>query len=107
MAFVRVAEVGAIKNGEGISVEIEGKPIAVFHCDGRIYATDNTCPHRGGPLGEGLVDGTVVTCPWHGWEYDVTSGKCLTNPKARIRIYPVKVEGNDVLLDADERRGGC
>ncbi len=100
MALVKVAEVGSIKNGEGISVEIEGKLIAIFNCDGRFYATDNGCPHRGGPLGEGLLEGTVVICPWHGWEYDVTSGECLTNPKVRIQAYPVKVEGSDVLVDA-------
>ena len=76
--------------------------IALFNCGGKFYATANTCIHRGGPLGEGLLEGTTVVCPWHGWEFDVASGACITNPKAKISTYPVKVEGNDLLVDLTE-----
>ncbi|MBI3083984.1 MAG: Rieske (2Fe-2S) protein, partial [Candidatus Omnitrophica bacterium] len=79
-------------------VEVGGKTIAVFNCDGTFYAVDNTCVHRGGPLGEGSLSGTTVTCPWHGWEYDVASGTCLTNPAAKIQRFDVKVDGDDVLI---------
>ncbi|MDP3936996.1 MAG: Rieske (2Fe-2S) protein [Deltaproteobacteria bacterium] len=99
MAFVKAAEAAAIPSGEGIVVEVEGKKIALFNCDGNYFATDNTCVHRGGPLGEGLVEGTTVICPRHGWEFDVSSGACLTNRKARIGVYPTKVEGEDLLVD--------
>ncbi len=99
MAFVKAAQAAAIPSGEGIVVEIEGKKIAVFNCDGNYFATDNTCVHRGGPLGEGLMEGTTVICPWHGWEFDVSSGACLTNPKAKIGVYPTKIEGEDLLVD--------
>jgi NAD(P)H-dependent nitrite reductase small subunit len=100
MAFAKVAEVGAIPSGQGIIVEVEGKQVAVFNCDGQYYATQNNCIHRGGPLAEGLLEGSIVTCPWHGWEYDISTGDCLTNPKAKIKSYPLKVEGNDILVDA-------
>jgi nitrite reductase/ring-hydroxylating ferredoxin subunit len=99
MAFVKAAEVGSVTSGEGIVVELEGKTIALFHIDGKYYATQNRCVHRGGPLGEGVLEGTVVTCPWHGWEFDVSNGTCPGNPKARIETYPVKIEGKDLLVD--------
>jgi nitrite reductase (NADH) small subunit len=99
MAFVRAAEVGSIPSGEGVVLELGGKAIALFHLDGRYYATANRCAHRGGPLGEGLLEGTVVTCPWHGWEFDVSTGICLGNPKVRIEVYPVKIAGNELLID--------
>jgi NAD(P)H-dependent nitrite reductase small subunit len=99
MGFEKVAEMGSIPRGEGLVVETGGKKIAVFNCEGTFYATQNNCAHRGGPLADGLLEGTVVICPWHGWEFDVTSGECHTNPKTRIATFPVKVEGNDVLVD--------
>ena len=99
MAFVKAADKTAVPSGEGIVVEVEGKKIALFQNDGEFYATDNTCVHRGGPLGEGLLEGTTVVCPWHGWEFDVSSGACLTNPKAKIKVYPTRVEGDDLLVD--------
>lgn len=99
MAFVKVGEVGSVPEGEGILVEAEGKSIAIFRSDGIYYATENNCTHRGGPLCEGLLEGTNVICPWHGWEFDVATGDCLTNPKSRIDVYPLKVDGNDLLVD--------
>jgi nitrite reductase/ring-hydroxylating ferredoxin subunit len=79
-------------------VEVQGKTIALFHCDGRFYATDNTCLHRGGPLGEGSLSGTIITCPWHGWEFDVTSGVSTMNPAAKVKTFEVAVEGDDLLV---------
>ena len=99
MGFEKAAEVGSIPSGQGLVVEAGGKQIALFNCEGKFYGTQSACPHRGGPLAEGLLEGTALTCPWHGWEFDVTSGECHTNPKARISTFPVKVEGNDVLVD--------
>jgi nitrite reductase/ring-hydroxylating ferredoxin subunit len=59
---------------------------------------DNTCPHRGGPLAEGFLQGTKVACPWHGWGFDVTSGTSTMNPGMKLGCYPVSVEGDDVYL---------
>jgi nitrite reductase (NADH) small subunit len=97
--FVRVAATTDIPNGQGKTLEVNGKQIAVFHCDGAFYAIDNTCKHQGGPLGEGELDGTIVTCPWHGWTYDVTTGVSPDDPDCAVARYEVKVAGSDVMVD--------
>jgi len=98
--LIKVATVADIADGAGKTVEAAGKQIALFNVGGKFYAIDNACKHRGGPLGEGEVDGGMVTCPWHGWEYDVTTGANLDDPSVRLGCYPVKVEGNDILIEA-------
>lgn len=94
--FVRAAGTADVPPGHGIVAEVNGKTIALFNIEGTFHAIDNTCLHRGGPLGEGEVEGSVVTCPWHGWQFDVTTGGCVNNPAAKIERYQVKVEGTDV-----------
>lgn len=96
--LTRIAGTEDIKPGSGTTVEAGGKSLAVFNVDGTYYAIDNTCVHRGGPLGEGDLDGTVVMCPWHNWTYDVTTGKCINNPSACVQSYPVTVDGTDVKV---------
>ena len=96
--FVKVTAKSEVPANEGRVVEVKGKQIALFNVNGKICAIDNTCVHRGGPLGEGSLEGNIVTCPWHGWQYDVASGACLTNPAASQIKYDVKVEGNDILI---------
>ena len=96
--MTKVAKRSEIPAGTGKVVEIEGKAIAVFNCDGSFYAIENTCKHRGGPLGEGSLSGSTVTCPWHGWQYDVTSGACTMNQSIKQQTFPVKVEGDNILI---------
>jgi nitrite reductase (NADH) small subunit len=96
--FVRVTGTTDVKSGQGIVVEVNGKTLAVFNVDGAFHAIDNTCIHRGGPLGEGDLEGSVVTCPWHGWQYDVTTGACVANPAAKVERYEVQVDGTDVKV---------
>jgi len=96
--FVRVAGTADVKPGHGIVAEVGGKTLAVFNVDGTFHAIDNTCVHRGGPLGEGDVEGHVVACPWHGWQFDMKTGECLKNPSAKVDVYQVKVEGSDVKV---------
>ena len=96
--LTKVATISEIPTGTGKVVTAGGKTIAVFNCEGSFYAIDNTCLHRGGPLGEGSVSGTSVTCPWHGWEYDVTTGGCSMDPSMKVQKYDVKVQGDDVLV---------
>ena len=79
--------------------EVNGKSLAVFNVDGTFHVIDNTCVHRGGPLGEGDLDGEVVTCPWHNWEYNVKTGVSVNNPSACVASYPVTIEGNEVKVD--------
>ncbi len=96
--FVAVAKVSEIPRGAAKVVVVLGHPVAVFNVGGAYFAVSNVCLHRGGPIGEGTLDGPVVTCPLHGWEYDVRTGRNLANPAARLRTYPVKVEGDEVLV---------
>ena len=98
--FTKVATTAEIPKGTGKVIEIGGKTLAIFNCDGTFYAIDNTCKHRGGPLGEGSLSGTTVTCPWHGWTYDVTSGACGMNPSLKMATFELKVEGEDILVSA-------
>jgi nitrite reductase (NADH) small subunit len=72
--FVRVAAAAAIPPGRAKAVMVGDREIAVFNVEGRFYAIEGTCPHQGGPLAEGWIDGHVVTCPWHAWSFDVRTG---------------------------------
>jgi len=96
--FVRAARVEDVQAGNGKCVEVNGRQIALFNVGGVFYAIDNTCLHRGGPLAEGELDGTVVTCPWHSWQYDVTTGVNTMDESERVERFEVKVEGADVLI---------
>jgi nitrite reductase/ring-hydroxylating ferredoxin subunit len=95
-----VARVGEIVEGRGIPVEVEGRIIAVFHEGGCYYATDDTCPHKGAPLCDGIVFDQSVTCTWHGWRFSLQDGRWLDSPGARIRIgtYPVRVVGEEIQV---------
>ena len=101
--FVKVITTGDLTPGNGTVVEIDGKPIALFNVGGQFYALDNTCVHRGGPLGEGYVDGINLTvqCPWHGWVYSLVNGVSPVNPMAKVERFEVKVEGDEVLVAVD------
>src|SRR5215471_13754801 len=96
--FVKVATLSELAAGTCKPVEAGGKVISLFNVDGSIYALDNTCLHRGGPLGEGMLNGDVVTCPWHMWEYNVRTGEKVGSPAVRVATYPVQVEGNDIKV---------
>ena len=76
------------------------KTICVANVNGAFSAMDNVCLHRGGPLGQGVMDGNIVTCPWHGWQYDVTTGKISQNPAVGVDCYRVEVRGEDIFVDA-------
>ena len=96
--FRRVASVDDVKPGSGMVAEIDGQAVAVFNADGTSYAVDNTCAHRGGPLGEGELEGDIVTCPWHSWQFNVKTGVCVNNPSACVKSYQVKVDGPDIKV---------
>jgi len=96
--FIKAARRGDIPEGSGKMIEAGGRTIALFHSDGQFYAIDNACKHRGGPLGEGEVYGTRVVCPWHGWEYDFSTGCSVDDPSMKLACFAVKVEGDDILV---------
>ena len=99
--FVRVASTSDLKPGENKIVNVNGTDVALFNVDGEFFAMSNTCLHRGGPLGEGYLEGDVVTCPWHGWRFNVKTGINAVMPNMKVESYQVKVEGDDVLVSLD------
>ena len=89
--FVKVANLSDLGPGSSMTVEANGKAVALFNVDGTVYALDNTCLHRGGPLGEGFLEGDVVACPWHMWEYNVRTGEKVGDPSLKVATYAVEV----------------
>ena len=77
--------------GRGRLVHLDGKEIALFNTNGEFRAMEDNCLHAGGPLHEGEVSGTIVTCPWHQWRFDLRDGSCNLNPKVNLKTYPVRV----------------
>jgi nitrite reductase/ring-hydroxylating ferredoxin subunit len=96
---VRVAAVSDVPPGRSIEVMADDQVVALFNVDGKFYALDGVCPHAGGPLGEGTLRGTIVTCPWHGWQFDVTNGQNCLNARVTHKSFPVGVDGDDVLVE--------
>ena len=94
----RATSVDQIPVGEGRECVAGDRLIAVFNLNGEFYALDGVCPHQGGPLGKGCLRGPVVTCPWHGWQFDVRSGKTPLGSRVKQAVFEVKVEGQDVLV---------
>jgi nitrite reductase (NADH) small subunit len=99
MGFVRVAKAVEIGPGKIQELDVEGQAIAVANVAGKFYAISNTCLHRGGPLGQGLLAGNVLTCPWHGWTFDVTTGKSCQNQAMGVTCYAVEVRDEDVFVN--------
>jgi nitrite reductase (NADH) small subunit len=100
--FVTVAQVEDIPPGTGHTVEVHGVGVALFNVDGSFYAVDNTCPHAGGPLGEGQLEGHIVECPWHGWRFNVQTGERPENPIITVDCCPVRMKGNQVQIALPE-----
>ncbi|HJU06672.1 MAG TPA: Rieske 2Fe-2S domain-containing protein [Nitrospiraceae bacterium] len=98
MKRVPVARLSEIEPGSCRSVEVNGFGVALCNVGGMIYALDNTCPHAGGPLGEGFLNGELVECPWHGWRYNVRTGERPENPDFRVACYPVQLEGDIIFV---------
>ncbi len=96
---VRVAAVSEVPVGSSHELTVAGRIVALFNVDGQFHALDGVCPHAGGPLGRGVLEGCVVTCPWHGWQFDVTTGQhCLTEA-IQHASFPVTVEGDDLFVE--------
>ena len=97
-ADIHVA-VSSVPDGGALVVPVDDRlTIAIFRIGDAFYAVDNACPHNGGPLGEGPLDGAVVTCPWHGFTVDVRTGRCPRSPELRVPTFPVAREGDVVRV---------
>ena len=101
MALLRAARKDEVPPGTIREFQVDGKTLAIANVDGKFYAINNTCLHRGGPLGQGQLHGKVVTCPWHGWQYDVTTGNMPANPTVGVGCFPVQVRGDNIWVEAD------
>ena len=100
--FARVGTVGETAPGRITVHEVNGVRIALCNVNGRFYAIDDVCTHDGGPLDQGVLEGELVECPRHGAKFDVTTGRAVVLPAVRpVRTYPVRVEGDDVLVKVD------
>jgi nitrite reductase/ring-hydroxylating ferredoxin subunit len=97
----RIASTSEVPEGSGIAVDVGAKRIAVFRYRGQLFALDETCPHRGGPLHAGSIEEGVVLCPWHMWRFELATGCSPVNPLSRVRTYPVRVSGGDVFIVID------
>jgi NAD(P)H-dependent nitrite reductase small subunit len=96
--YVTVAKSEDLAPGEGCVVEVNGNEVALFNLNGTFYAIDNMCAHQGGPLGEGLLEGENVICPWHSWRYNVKTGVCSANPSVKVKTYSVKIENDQIKI---------
>jgi nitrite reductase (NADH) small subunit/3-phenylpropionate/trans-cinnamate dioxygenase ferredoxin subunit len=96
--FISIAKVDHVPPGTCVTAEVQGAVVALFNVEGTFYATDNTCPHAGGPLGEGTLVGNIVTCPWHGWRFNVCTGERPENPDFKVTSCEVRIEGDEVQI---------
>lgn len=105
MKWVRVTSVKNIPPREGRSVKLGSEEIAIFNLGDRFVAVDNACPHRGGPLCDGIVSGVAVVCPLHGYKVCLETGKVL-KPELPVRVdsYPVRVENDEILVELSQKR---
>ena len=99
MPFVRAANSSDIPAGTIHEIQVDGRAVALANVGGKFFAINNTCLHRGGPLAQGALQDKIVTCPWHAWEYDVTTGKLLQNPALGVACYAAEVRGEEVFID--------
>ena len=100
MPFVKVADASTIPVGQGTLVEGGGIAVAVFNAgDGRFYACGPICPHENGPLAEGWLEGEAVVCPWHGFDFDLRTGRCLVDEELAIPVYPVRLSGGSIEVE--------
>lgn len=96
---VTLVAADALRDGESRAIRIGDKEVALFRVGDEFYAIDNECSHYGAPLCDGWTDGTTVSCPWHCWQFDVTTGKCLTVEDYDVQSYPVKIEDGQVKIE--------
>jgi nitrite reductase (NADH) small subunit len=102
VTLIKVATVGELPPGECKTVRAGSRELALYNVEGTYYALDNRCPHRGGPMGEGELEGYIGFCPWHGWRFDVVTGVNDLDPTSSIPAYPVQIVGADVCIEIEE-----
>jgi nitrite reductase (NADH) small subunit len=99
MPLLKVKPLNELPPGTVVEAESAGATYAVCNVDGKIYCLEGTCPHEGGPLGQGNLHGNYLVCPWHGWEYDCRTGLNDSEEDVKLEIFPVVVQDGSVLID--------
>ena len=99
MAFQKVGELRLLPPGSALHVRMGDDAVAVCNVEGTLYAMDGICPHSGGPLGHGALEGHILACPFHAWEFDCRTGACVSSDRLQQATYPVKVEDGEILVD--------
>ena len=96
--WIRIATSAECPPGSAAEFVAGGRVVALFNVGGEFFALDGVCPHQGGPIGKGNLDGCIVTCPWHGWQFDVRNGKNQVSPSVIQPQIPVRVEEDSVFI---------
>lgn len=95
----RVASLSDLVVGQGIEVVASDRVLALFRTESGVFAIDGVCAHAGGPVGKGKLNGPVVTCPWHGWQYDVRTGQNCLNARICQQSFPTVIEGDEIFVE--------
>jgi nitrite reductase (NADH) small subunit len=96
--FVLVGRVNDFAPGKGKMVDVSGRHVALFRLGDDFFALDNMCLHRGGPLCDGAIANAVVTCPWHGWSYEITTGTMVQDPRVGVSKHDIRIDGEQVSV---------
>lgn len=97
--WIAIARESECPPGTAIERIVGGRIVALFNVEGIFYALDGICPHQGGPLGKGQLTGPILTCPWHGWQFDVRNGRHQLSASCVQERFAVRVEREQVLVD--------
>jgi nitrite reductase (NADH) small subunit len=99
--WVRITFCGNIPPREGRAIRVGGRELAVFNLGERFVATENRCPHRNGPLADGIISGQSIVCPLHAWKFDLESGACVNHPGSEscLSTFPVRIESGIILVE--------
>ena len=103
MAFVRVGSISSLAPGWVTEAKVDGHPYAICNEDGTLYCIDGECCCTGGPVGQGSMRFGLVVCPWHGWRFDYKTGVCAYDESIVLPTFAVKVDGDDILIDVEQR----
>lgn len=105
--FMTAAKASEIPPGASKLVQLGTKPVAIFNIGGNYFAIDDRCPHRGGPLSEGTLKDGIISCPWHGACFELSTGKALSGPTSHgLNLFRTKVEGDDILVEIYSANAG-
>jgi nitrite reductase/ring-hydroxylating ferredoxin subunit len=102
MPFVKVGPSPELAPGQVVEAQAGDRTFAVCNVDGKLYCLDGVCPHAGGPLGQGVLQGQTLTCPWHGWEFNCVTGANVEDEDLVVDQYKIVVENGEILIDVPE-----